>query len=560
MKHIFDEHHEAWEEVPGVVFDYACLPEERDDEPDRLAAVGCSAKFSGSVESFLGVSNNLLKSLAVANYASPLGIDFYRKDRSSMTKMLGPLPNGEWIACTWKELRHSKHLPSEYLQDSKRISRELTFYANQQYNAGRQFAMLTVPALEGLSPVAEFQTAHKKAFKKSEQLRKLISKNESVKGFVVFDRLEGEYQVKKRAIFWHFHMIIELEDGEDQLKKLQLLLNDNSEAIANIWAGVSLKPIDKASFESTAFYCAKPCELAVKLAEEDHKEEFLDLVDNSKDRRMIGRWNGFKKLCGRLSKNRLRVEVSRNEKGEEELSLVSKAQRLGKRSIEKEHKSDPLSDILASETITDGDQFLGADEWHDNFSGQNSEDEGTERLEGSEIDVKEPSLTPLEPDYCGTFGPTPGPGDKLYASIRVRNFSEEAMNQKAGKRWWWNIRESQKELIEKWVANTGEAYNLERVLRPFAHALRALLDKNRSSVHRPTITASARIHQLLDEICKVRMVVKKLRKPHFKLPFWDPVTKYVYAKVNSLLAGGYVPTKDRLWVMMRKYFAYFWSG
>lgn len=205
------------------------------------------------------------------------------------------------------------------------MCRELTYYANGRYRAGRQFAMLTFPALEDLSPVSEFGEAHKAAFKKSEYVRKLIEDDGEIQASVIFERLEGEYRAKKKKVFWHFHVIVELNSGDDELTALQLLLNENSREIAKSWAGVKLEAIERSGFSRTAFYCAKPCNLAFQIAQSEHEVDFLALLENSKRRRTTRRWNGFKAFSSKLTKDHVRVAAGRNERGDEVLSLVAKS-------------------------------------------------------------------------------------------------------------------------------------------------------------------------------------------------------------------------------------------
>ena len=486
---------------------------------DPLSLVGSQAHFKGTPDSFLGVSANLLESLVVADYAARLEQELYRKDRTKMSRILGPLPTGEWIACSWPELKHSKHLPSEALQDSKRLSRELTFYAKQQYRKGRQFAMLTLPALDRLSPVFDFEIAHKSASKKAKQVRHLLERNGPGTASVVFERLEGEYRSRKKAIFWHFHMIVELDGGAENFTKLQLFLNDNSDNVSGTWAGVDLKEIKRSRFSSAAFYCAKPCKLAVKIAEMEHQEEFLGLLKYSRKRRMAGRWGGFRDFCRRLSKTGFRVQSSRDDKGDEVLSLVKKAG--GLKRDHKEIQSHPVQELVA-EDFWDG-QDLASNVPHDILDSH-----CTDLKVSGALGERLPSTEEPEPEYCGTFGPTPGPGNKLYAHIYVRNFTEAAIDQGEGKSWLWHVRESQKDLITAWEANTGGTYDIRAVLKPMAHVLNRLLRKSDSSVYKPTITASFGIQKVLDEFERVPRQVKRHRKQHFHLSFWKPISKFIF--------------------------------
>lgn len=501
------------------------LPDEEENTQeqggiDPLSLVGSQARFKGTPESFLGVSANLLDSLVVAEYAAGLGQDLYRKDRAKMSKMLGPLPTGEWIACSWPELKHSKHLPSEALQDSKRLSRELTFYAHRQCHAGRQFAMLTVPALDGLSPVSDFQEVHRVALKKAKQIRHLLDEAEELSASVVFDRLEGEYHCTKRTVFWHFHMIVELEGGDESFTRLQIFLNEHSEVISDTWAGVDLKKINRSRFSSFAFYCAKPCRLAVKIARAGHDEEFLDLLEKLKKRKMSARWGGFRDFCGRLTKTGWRVQSLKDEEGKEVLSLVKKVSGLNRG--QKKDQETPLGhlDGNAMKASHEGGQAHADYRPHDNLDCPSAGQEEAVGLGEGPMMTEE-----LEPEYCGTFGPTSGPGNRFYAHIYVRNFTRAAIAKGEGKAWLWHVRESQRDLAAAWEANTGEAYDLQSFLAPFAQVLTLLLRRNESNVYRPTITASPGVLQALEDIGSAPKRGKRLLKHHYFLPFWKPISQ-----------------------------------
>lgn len=527
----------------------ASLLETHDEDP--LSSVGCSARFRGTAESFLGVSTNLLGSLSVAAYAARVGVNLYRADRAVMTKLLGPLPEGEWIECSWPELKHSKHLPSEALQDSKRLSRELSFYAKQQYRKGRQFAMLTLPALDRLSPVFDFEIAHKSASKKAKQVRHLLERNGPGTASVIFERLEGEYRSRKKAIFWHFHMIVELDGGAENFTKLQLFLNENSDYISDTWAGVDLKGIKRSRFSSAAFYCAKPCKLAVKIAEMEHKEEFLGLLKYSRKRRMAGRWGGFRDFCRRLSKTGFRVQSSRDDKGDEVLSLVKKAG--GLKRDHREIQSHPVQELVA-EDFWDG-QDLASNVPHDILDSHS-----TDLKDSGALGERLPSTEEPEPEYCGTFGPTPGPGNKLYAHIYVRNFTEAAIALGERKPWLWHVREIQKSLIAAWEANTGEVYDLKAVLKPIAQVLSRLLRRSDSRVYKPTISASFGIRKALDEIRSVSCQIKRPAKQHFHLIFWKPISRFILeAPAEWLQYFRIAEILDVLLTFRRKFLAYLWG-
>lgn len=468
--------------------------EENCDKIDPLGEVGCSVDFRGSAESFLGMTPYLLDSLMVAEFGATVGQDFYRKDRATMTKMLGPLPDGEWIACTWNELAHSKHLPSEYLQDSMRISRELTFYANGRYEDGSRFAMLTFPALDALAPVRDYTEALKKAGVRAELVRKLILGCEDADAAVVFERLEGEYRSKTGAIFWHYHMIIELGDNTD-LEVLQRHLSEHSAEIAEPWAAVQLKAIRRDSFEKIAFYCAKPCQLAVRMAKAQHEDEFLTFLQKSKNRRMIKRWSGFKDHSSNLEKRGLRVSSSRDDQGREVLELVRKAKAVNRKPEARGSNQQEPEEREGPETASENSGSHGPEASHDNFS--RCREQSSTSVSTSEC---EDAGKASDTEFCGVTGPVPGPGDRQYAFVRLRNFSEEALKDKETRLWWWDMQETQAELRWYWEENTGEAYDLKRVLRPFAHTLKRFLDEDPSNVHRPTITASASIHMVLEEI------------------------------------------------------------
>ncbi|MCV6825140.1 MULTISPECIES: hypothetical protein [Halocynthiibacter] len=489
---------------------------EHEEDVSPLAKVGEVAHFNGTVKSFLGLNQNLEDSLKVAAFAASLGIDLYRKDRSTMSRLLGGLSNNAWIAATWPELKHSKHLPSEYFQDSRRVAGELTYYASTTQK--RRFAMLTYPALNKVAPADGFDAALKGAKAKAKKVRQLIDSFEGSNASVIFERLEGVYRPKERAIFWHFHVIVEIDDDEDDVENLRRFLGENSKILSSNWAAVNLKQIDKRKFSRVAFYIAKPCRLAVEIAEAEHGKEFADLFTTMRNRRMTGRWNGFQQMCRKHKAEGVRVAFERDDEGREIPQLVEKTEGASRK--QKDAKGGKSTDAPsgAKETIAERNSAIEGS--HDNSDNCQQHNTKGGAGNGTNTSVAKNTKKIPAPEYLGLHGPISGPGNRLYGYIRVRDFSEAGMKTATAAHCWWNIKEDQEALVYCWEENTGETYDLRKFLEPFAQELWELLGENKSSlsnIYRPTITASADVIRALEEILFGLKPIKKSGKRTPKL-------------------------------------------
>lgn len=487
-----------------------------------LASVGQAAKFDGNVKTFLGLSKSVIESQRVAAFAADHGIDLYRKDRSTITRLVGGMPTNAFIAATWQELKHSKHLPSEYRQDSTRHANELTFYANQKYNQDRTFAMLTFPALDGLAIVDKSVDIQKAAKIRATRVRQLIQGFGSVDAEVIFERLEGTYDKQTRSIFWHFHIIVELHRIDGAASQLRSFLGENSNVLGQNWAGIDLKEIPQRDFGKVAFYCAKPCRLAVEISQANHPEEFVKLFSMLRKRRMTARWGGFRHMNRHHKAIGKRVAGFHSDDGGTALTLVDKA------------KSDaPSAARPQVKQQTASDAFTSTPKLDESLHDKNKNVCDTPLLTAAQTDqfTTMPDKKHTNSEYLGTYGPVPGPGNRLYGYIKVRNFPPTGIDATAETFCWWHIKESQKALVEHWRTNTEESYELNRFLAPFAQELIKLLEEfntTQNNIYRTTITVSPEVLTALKKIAGETKLNTTPIKRHRNLPFWEPIRRFSF--------------------------------
>jgi len=241
-------------------------------------------------------------------------------------------------------------------------------------------------------------------------------------------------------------------------------------------------------------------------------------------------------------KKNKRVTAIHDEDGQKILTLISKA------GVELQKPDARASDAHSTAKTTIKEQGKSSQSMsHDNFI---------------EIDADLPIVSPRianrgtaaskhhevpTPEYIGIYGPIAGPGDRLYANIRVRNFAAEGVQRMSATRCWWNIKEDQKALLDCWTTNTGEAYNLGEFLAPFAQELWDLLEESKtphSNIYRTTLTASPQIITVLEEILNASKSRLKPKKEHRKLPFWRKIKKVLVNCSLEIAAPFRAPIAD----------------